>query len=342
MTKAGLRWTVLRSHPDSVLELRWKECLANADYPAGLMMPEYLQEPNEGGNRFAVLAMTEEHVMGVLTGIREGTRLSSGQAARPQVCCRAASDKDQVALALASGLRELWGDAKLITLHSWTPMPGFEQAGYRMRPSSGEHGLIMLDLAEGPDRLFAGFSQTRRNEIRQAIKAGVEVTTAAAPAELQEFYEIFVGWCKRKGVPPTSYETMVRELAEEATLFLAKLEGKILAGSAFRSCPGGIAEYSANFSGPESQPYKANGLLVWRGIEWAHREGHRFFSLGAAHPFLQRFGGQYLTTYRYQVDRTLIRSYELKEALVRLRTQMARPLPVRLRKAIKRVLGMNR
>ena len=337
------QWKVLFSYPERSLELAWRQFLTQADFPVGLAMPEYLQEEERASKRFAVLALSGTTVEGVLTGLDGSSRVSSGLPVRPQVCCRISADKAQVALALSAGLSEVGKGAELIAVHTWTPMEGFEAAGYRMRPFSGNDGIIVLDLTEGPDRLFAGFSQTRRNEVRRAIKLGLEVSEPTSERDLEEYYAIVVRWCERKGTAAGSYESAVRpfERRELRRLFLAKREGKVLAGSVFRTCPGGIVEYVANFSVPESLEYKPNGLLVWRAVEWAHKEGFRLMSLGAAHPFLQRFGGRNLTTYRYQQDRTLLRRHELKESLARFRTRLARRLPVGARKAIKRLLGMH-
>jgi hypothetical protein len=73
---------------------------------------------------------------------------------------------------------------------------------------------------------------------------------------------------------------------------------------------------------------------VWRAIEWSTQQKDiRYFSMAAAHLFLQRFGGQRHATYRYSLDRSPFRVHDLaKMGLVprprRYNPQRRRPMTV--------------
>ena len=105
----------------------------------------------------------------------------------------------------------------------------------------------------------------------------------------------------------------------------------IVAGITLRFTPGGIIEYAANCSIKEDQKLKPNDVLHWRVIEWACKEGFTLYSLGGAHLFLRKFGGALLTTYRYRLDRTLLRRHELKEKVIdsSLKSYQLLPAPVK-------------
>src|SRR5262249_52971083 len=312
-----MKWKIIQNFPEADLERSWRECLVHADYPTHYTTPEYFLEPFWADKRpFAVLALDDGEVTGVVTGLHTGTQIVCGLSVRPQVCQRKDADQRQVSKALSHGLLEAAkGQADLITLHTWTEMEGFQAEGYSARECGDEKGVVMLDLTKGADVLFKGFSENRRTNVRKAIKMGVEVSQLATDEEFKAFYEIYVEWCKRKQNVISSFETMKQAFAltKNRRLFLARCENKIIAGVTLRFIPGGIIEYAANCSIKEDQKLKPNDVLHWRVIEWACKEGFTLYSLGGAHLFLRKFGGALLTTYRYRLDRTRLRRHELKE-----------------------------
>ncbi len=312
-----MRWKIIHSFPEAELERSWRACLTHADYPTHYTAPEYFLEPFWADRRpFAALALDGDAVTGVVTGVLEDSLIVCGLPARPQVCQRKDANQEQVSKALSQGLLEAAeGKIELITLYTWTAMEGFRTEGYSVREYSGENGVAVLDLAKGPDALFKGFSQTRRTDIRNAIKKGLEASQLATDEEFKAFYAVYAEWCNRKQLATNSFETMERAFAltNNRRLFIAKYDNKVVAGVTLRFVPGGIIEYAANCSIKEYQNLKPNDFLHWRVIEWACKEGFTLYSLGGSHLFLRRFGGPLRTTYRYRFDRTWLRQYELKE-----------------------------
>ena len=197
----------------------------------------------------------------------------------------------------------------------------------------------MLDLTKGPDELFRQFSNTRRTDIRNAIKGGLEVVIAGTRDEFRAYYEIYADWCRRKKITPSSFDVIEEALSlQNRRLFLARHEGKIIAATIIRLYPGAMIEYAANSSLVEYLKLKPNDLLQWRIVEWACREGYTRYSLGGAHLFVRRMGGSIVPVYRYRLDRTWLHRYELKEALEKSGRNMFNALPDNLKARVRRAL----
>jgi hypothetical protein len=122
---------------------------------------------------------------------------------------------------------------------------------------------------------------------------------------------------------------------ENRRLFLARYEGKTIAATIIRLYPRAMIEYAANNSLVEYLNLKPNDLLQWRVVEWACREGFKRYSLGGAHLFVRRMGGDIVPVYRYRLDRTLLHRYELKEALATSGRNMFNALPTPLKTRVR-------
>ena len=197
----------------------------------------------------------------------------------------------------------------------------------------------MLDLTRGSSELFKHFAQTRRTDIRNAIKRGLEVVIASTPDEFKTYYEMYADWCRRKNTAPFSFEVVEEALRlPNRRLFLARYEGKTIAATIIRLYPGAMIEYAANSSLPEYLKLRPNDLLQWRVVEWACEEGYKRYSLGGAHLFVQRMGGDIVPVYRYRIDRTWLHRHDLKEALGKSSRNMFKALPSSLQTPVRRAL----
>jgi len=333
-------WTVLHSYPDDIgVDACWTKFLTRADFAAHYVSPEYFREPFVRDKRpFVVLALQGERVVAALSGIHEEQQLICGLMSRPQICFDNTVDLAAASDALVSGLLAEAESEKLITFYSWVPLDTLSKHGYRCKQ---EEGVVMLDLTKGPDELFKGFASTRRTDIRNAMKRGIEVGIAGTRDEFRAYYEIYAGWCQRKKIAPSSLEVVEEALSlQNRRLFLARYEGKTIAATIIRLYPGAMIEYAANSSLEEYLKLRPNDLLQWRVVEWACREGYKRYSLGGAHLFVRRMGGNIAPVYRYRLDRTWLRRYELKEALGKSGRNMFNALPgslkTRVRGALKR------
>jgi len=331
-------WTILHSYPDDMwVNDRWKQFLTRADFAAHYVSPEYFREPFFRDKRpFVVLAWHGEQVVAALSGIHEDQQLVCGLISRPQICFDRAVNREAASDALVAGLLHEAASDKLITFYSWVPLNTLSKHGYRCQQ---EEGVVMLDLAQGPDELFKQFSEARRTNIRKAIKRGVEVVSCGTREEFSDYYDIYADWCQRKQIEPTSFEIMEEAFrSPNRQLFLARYEGKVIAGTVIRLYPGAMIEYAANNSLVEYLKLKPNDLLQWRVVEWACAEGYKHYSLGGAHLFLLKMGGTIVPVYRYRLDRTWLHRYELRETLAKSGRNMFNALPVGLKTGVRRAL----
>jgi len=332
----------LVAFPDKPLRDAWRECLNNADFSSHYSAPEYFLEPYyRDQSQFAILAVQNGEVHGVVTGVRNGKVVDCGLGVRPQVVIRRDADPAVVGNVLARGLLDhVGGQAELLNVFTWAPNQGFRAAGFRVRECAGEHGTILLDLTRGADALFKEFSETRRNKIRRAMKYGVDVSPLRSGEEFDVYYDIYKDWCAFKHIQPQSKEMQraAFELTGNRLILVARHQGQVIGASTFRFCPGGLIEYAANVSRREETKVRQNDLLLWKSIEWAANNGFRTYSMAGAHFFLQKFGGKIHTTYRYRMDRSLLRRHDLKEAMYDARNSMYRRLPAPVQSKLKSVM----
>jgi hypothetical protein len=334
---------VLTSMPDSDLSARWNVSLREMPFATHYVTPNYFTDPYVRGKRFAVLAVEDDgKIAAVTTGIFETENVVSGMFSRPQMVFREGLDREQAAGVLLKGVQEL-GSPSIVDLYSWREIPGFVDGGMQMRASGLETSVVVLDLKKGSDAIFAKFSQTRRNEIRRAIKQGrVEIKELETDEELAQLYEIHSKWNALKGNPTDTLENMQTAASqrENRRIFIAKTDGNVIAGSFYRFCPGSMVEYAANFSLPEFQKLRPNDLIGWHAIQWAGAVGCRYFSMGGSHLFLRRFGGEVWTTYRYRHDHHRSLSLNgIKENARGIGSAAFRRLPVNIRAGVRRVLA---
>jgi lipid II:glycine glycyltransferase (peptidoglycan interpeptide bridge formation enzyme) len=172
----------------------------------------------------------------------------------------------------------------------------------------------MLDLGPSPDALFRKFSQTRRNDIRRAIRCGVSVDLAKSRDDVTAYYTVYVDWARRRRLQITGEEKFLEEFfttRRNRQLLLARYNGEVIAGVVLRFFPGGVAEYAARSFLQSALHLKPNDLLHWRAIEWAYAEGLTQYNLGGPGLFLRKFGGEVVPTTRHRLDLSLFRRHTI-------------------------------
>jgi len=337
-----MSYEILHEFPRGPVEAIWRALLKRLKSPSHYNTPEFFLEPFWTGKRpFAILALEDGRAIGVLTGIHDRDAVICGLPSRPQIEVDPAADTAAALDGLVQGLSKEAGRAKLLTVYTW-PSPEFAHLSARGFRSRQLQGNVVLDLTQGANAVFQQFTKDRRRNIRFAEKHGITVRLAENRDDFRTAYEIYVGWQKtnRKEVlgEKRTFEHFESSqvLTHSRRMFIAELEGKPIAINMFRFCPGGLFESAANCSLDEYLHLKPNDLLQWKGIEWACANGLRRHSLGGAHSFLLRFGGEVIPVVRYRKDRTLLRKHDLREMMED--TARKRISPV-MRKKMLRVLG---
>jgi hypothetical protein len=341
-----MSYEIFTGYPDEERARKWNEFLERASFAAHYVTPNFFVDPFvRGGRRFAVLALDEEKVTGVVTGVFDGRKIASGLNVRPQMALDKTADRLKTVAGLCEGLKAAGGaHLEAAEIFSWEPVAEFRELGFQEREYAGEQGTVVLDLSKGADALFKEFSQTRRNELRRALKRNeVQISEVETLEELRELYQIHREWNARKGNEPDSFEDFEFAWRQKdyRRIFVAKFEGRIIAGSFYRFCRGGVIEYAANNSLAEFQKLRPNDLLGWHSIRWACENGFSLYSMGGAHLFLRRFGGAVHSTYRYKMDLTRLKIHNLKETVSDLGIKTYKSLPLPVREKIKTVLGKN-
>jgi hypothetical protein len=340
-----MRYEILHKFPDVSMESAWRDLVGRIEIPSHYDAPEYFLEPHWTGKKpFAVLALEDDHAVAVLTGIHDGEQVVSGLPSRPQIAVDPRADTAAALETLRQGLLKEAGKSKLLTVYSWPALElsPFAARGFRRRQLQGN---VVLDLTQGANALFQQFSKDRRRNIRYAEKHGITVQLATGRDHFLRAYEVYLAWhdSERKALTGARRTFEHFEAAQLLTrnrrLFLAELEGKVIAINMFRFYEGGLFESAANYSFEEFLHLKPNDLLQWKGIEWACAQGFRRHSLGGAHPFLTRFGGTVVPIIRYRMDRTLLRQHDLREAVERIaRTKLQQMSPA-VQEKVRRALG---
>jgi hypothetical protein len=342
-----MRYEILKDYPDSSTEQKWLEFLKNSSYSSHYTSPGYHKMPYwEGSNPFSVLVFDEEdRVVAVACSLNVNRQINAGLAVRPQVAFAKNADEMAGAQTLFDGLMSVAGNGgELITLHSMTEIKAFEELGFSSQRAEGPMEVVVLDLAEGSEALFKDFSQTRRSDIRKALRENkMEIGPLETMDELKQLHDIHLGWCEFKEIEPDSFDAFKTawEQQDYLRILIAKTGDKVIAGSIFRFCDGGLVEYSANCSLPEFQGLRPNDVIVWKAIEWASENNFSYFSMGGSHLFLRRFGGSIWRSYQYRIDLTLFKKHLAKEAISNAAIKAYQSLSPSARKKIKKVLGRS-
>jgi Acetyltransferase (GNAT) domain len=316
---------ILRGPPAGVIEARWRACLADSDFPTHYTAPEFFFEPTFRQSKpFAILSLVDDAVTGVLTGTHDGVRVQSGLSVRPQIAFSRRADRSCAMANLVDGLVELAQSAKLVDLFVWSDMESL--VAPRLRKKRHE-GVVMLDLSRGPDALFRKFSENKRTNIKKSIKYGVTVEPAKGQDEISAYYAICLDWARRKALPLTGEDEFQQAFAltKNRLLLLARYQAKIIAGIVIRFFPQGVMEYAANSSLESALRLRPNDLLHWRAIEWGCGIGLTKYSLGGAHLFLRKFGGELIPITRHRLDLSISRRFAIADWLIDC-AERARPL----------------
>lgn len=332
----------IRSFPNPDVEKLWRGLLERADLPSHYTSPEFFLEKRfMNCQPFAVLSVAAVGMAtGVLTGMHERGQTVSGLPVRSQILLDQGSDKRGAVRALMTGLLKEARSSNLVEVSSWEPLGTMDALRFRIHHLDGP---VILDLSQPLDSLFKQLNSKRRNNIRFAMKNNVEFAEVKEQSAFSAYYhDVYSHWrdTARKRImdPATTFEDYERRfhLNGNRKLFVAKVEGKTVAGAFLRFYPGGLVEYSANSSLDEYLRLKPNEFIQWRAIEWAKNHGFKAYSLGGAGKFHREFGGVVVPAYRYWRDQTFLRRYALKNDVRKFCRTILDQMPLGMAQAVRR------
>ncbi len=178
---------------------------------------------------------------------------------------------------------------------------------------------IVLDLSTDEETLLSQMKSKCRYNIGLAARKGVTVRIATSPAEVREWYKLYLVTSARDsfGIHTLDYYLRFWELfagRDEVRLFLAEHDGQLLAGI-FVASFAGQAIYLYGASSNEGRHLMPNYALQWEAIRWAKQQGARLYdfwgipdtddageSMEGVYRFKRGWGGrvaQFLGAYEY-------------------------------------------
>jgi CelD/BcsL family acetyltransferase involved in cellulose biosynthesis len=191
-----------------------------------------------------------------------------------------AGETSDAPLALAAHLRQTLGMGWFLA----TPGPWEHVA---IGSPFATYSTQVIDLSGGRDELWKGLDKDARNQVRQAERAGVEVTVDNSPSAFDDYYSMLEASARRWGRTdpgkPRSLFRAIARLGTEATtrLWLARVGGRPAAGAL---CFYGDTEvfYWSGAMHAEHSRSRANNLIQWCVIEHASKQGFATYNMGAS------------------------------------------------------------
>ena len=142
---------------------------------------------------------------------------------------------------------------------------------------------VTLNLSLSLDEIWTQqFSSKNRNMIRKAEKEGVTIVESNDYETFRKLYDATMTNLNAEGYyffPQSYYEEYKTSFKDNSILYLALLDGKVIAGSMFMFSED-YAHYHLSARDREYSKYAANNLILWHGIQKAKERGCKWFHLG--------------------------------------------------------------
>jgi len=141
-----------------------------------------------------------------------------------------------------------------------------------------------LTLTREPEDVYRIFHRTQKQNIRVAIKNGVNVFRSTDMLSVREFYHLHCLTRKRLGLPvqPWNFFRALHNellLKDKGFIMLAKKDGISLAGGLFL-LGGKTITYKYAASNNFGQELRPNHLIIWTAVQWACTHGFTMLDFG--------------------------------------------------------------
>ena len=144
---------------------------------------------------------------------------------------------------------------------------------------------VYLDLTKNEGTLLKEMNKKTRNLIRKAQKKGIQISISENKEDLKEFTKLYTKTMKRANAsskyffPLKFFTNTFKYLKNNAKLFVAKYNGKIIASSIFLHKQD-LLHYHFSGSDENYLNLAPNNLLLWEAAKWGKRMGCTKFHLG--------------------------------------------------------------
>jgi hypothetical protein len=143
---------------------------------------------------------------------------------------------------------------------------------------------VAMDLSS-PDTIWANLTSKNRNMVRKAQKSGVAIYRGQFPSIYQTFKEIYDSTMDADNAAEyyhfkdEFYDSVRNDLSEEAQIFWAEVDGRIIAISIMLS-ENGYMNYHLSGSLREYQHLAPSNLLLYKAALWGCRNGCKSLHMG--------------------------------------------------------------
>lgn len=185
---------------------------------------------------------------------------------------------EMLAAAIAFGKKQNW---KTIEFR------GGETSLQNEEPSEWHYGHT-LDLAEGPQKLFASLRSSNRRNIQKAEKEKIDVAVTTSPDALKAFCRLNALTRRDHGLPPQPrqfFQCVYDQILSKDLGFvaLAMLKSKVIAANVYFTFGDQII-YKYGASDRVFQHLRANNLVMWEAIKWGSDRGYKTLCFGRTEP----------------------------------------------------------
>lgn len=143
---------------------------------------------------------------------------------------------------------------------------------------------VTIDTSD-KELIWANFNPKNRNVIRKAINSGISIKQSLSKDILDIFISIYNQTMDKDNASKyyyfenSFYESIYNSLRENATVFYAELNNKIIAASIIIYANGKL-NYHLSGSLRDYQHLAPSNLLLWKAAEWGNDIGCKTFHLG--------------------------------------------------------------
>lgn len=179
----------------------------------------------------------------------------------------------------------------------WCRREGIISEFVRYSPTLGNHKCgewmykviplgetITMDLSSR-ECIWRNITSKNRNMIRKAIKNNVQIYNGRYPDILTCFHEIYDSTMNKDHAEKyyyfedAFYESILNDLAENAEVFYAELDGTVIAAAIMIGANGRL-NYHLSGSVKEYSGFAATNLLLYKTALWGFEHGYKTFHLG--------------------------------------------------------------
>ena len=150
---------------------------------------------------------------------------------------------------------------------------GFSEEGGRQQ--------FIIKLTSEED-MWKKFHKHTRNDIRKAMKSGLEIKKINSFSELKSFYFLYLREMKKFGTPQHSqkfFKNLFDEMADNVIGFNC-YKNKFLIGSIVIFFHNGRGYISFNVSDVKYRNFRPNDILYWETIKWALKNNIKELDMG--------------------------------------------------------------